>query len=168
MNKKNLILLGILLSIFLLCVYYFYPHNKLDYHGKIDKIQVLKSKRKLLLLNGKQIINTYTISLGKNPVGAKEKKDDLKTPEGLYRVSYKQVHPKYHRALAINYPNERDNKNGRTGSGILIHGINKDYRIWGRLHRWRDWTEGCIALTNEEMEEIYSIVSPGTQVEILP
>jgi len=137
----------------------------------IDKILIEKKARRLTLLSKENVIKTYKIVLGRNPEGAKEKEGDNKTPEGIYKIDSRNNKSAYHLALHISYPNEKDKNRAKElgvspGGSIMIHGIKNGLGWVGSFHRWFDWTKGCIAVTNKEIEEIYKLVPNGTVVEI--
>ena len=164
------ILFGLLLGVI---VYYFYPDKKLPENVTIDKIVVLKSKRELQAYSNGQLIKTYTVSLGGNPIGDKEFEGDKRTPEGLYMINDKNPNSGYFKNLGISYPNSEDiveaNKiNKPPGGEIKIHGLRNGLGIIGKFQRWMDWTLGCIALTNAELDELYNHTSIGTPIEIKP
>lgn len=138
---------------------------------KADRIVIVKSTRTLTLLNHDQVLKTYKVALGGDPVGPKVKAGDKKTPEGEYVIDSKNPHSRFHLALHISYPNgadrERAHKLGASpGGGVEIHGLEPKYAWVGSLHRQVNWTAGCVAVTNSEIEEIYKLVSVGTPVEI--
>jgi murein L,D-transpeptidase YafK len=138
-----------------------------------DKILIEKKDRKMILLSKGQAIKSYKIALGGNPVGAKERKGDNKTPEGLYTIDSRNKNSKYHLSLHISYPNEKDRKRAKElgvspGGDIMIHGIKNGMGWVGSIHTWYDWTQGCIAVTDKEIEEIDKLVPNGTVVEIRP
>lgn len=138
-----------------------------------DKVLIEKQERRLTLLSNGEVIRTYKIALGGNPVGPKERKGDNKTPEGTYIIDARNGNSGYHLSLHISYPNENDKKRARElgvppGGDITIHGLKNDFPQVGAAHARVDWTEGCIAVTNREMEEIYKFVPNGTIVEIRP
>ncbi len=142
-------------------------------NGPADKILVEKKERRLTLLAGDKVLKTYRIALGGNPVGHKESQGDQKTPEGSYIISGRNKNSLYHLSLRISYPNENDIRRARElgvspGGDIMIHGIKKGLSWVGDRHTTIDWTEGCIAVTNEEIEEIANLVPNGTKVEIRP
>lgn len=172
--KKNKVLKWIFfISFFGLILYYFYPEKKLPLDKKIDSIIVHKSKRKLFVYANGELLKTYTISLGGNPIGDKEYEGDKKTPEGIYYINDKNPNSGYHKNLGISYPNKRDIEQAKklskpVGGDIKIHGLKNRTGVIGKLHRWFDWTLGCIALTNNEMDELYYSVPIGTKIEILP
>jgi len=140
---------------------------------KVDRIVIVKSTRTMTLLHGGQAIKTYKVALSAHSIGGKERVGDDKTPEGLYTVDWKNAQSKFHLALHISYPNAADRERARKlgvnpGGEIEIHGIGAKYGYLGALHRQTDWTAGCIAVTNEEIDEIWKIVPVGTTVEIKP
>lgn len=141
---------------------------------KVDYILVDKSRRFLHLLKQGQIVASYRVALGMNPVGNKEIEGDLKTPEGLYFFDLKNKKSKYHLSLGINYPNKWDRakaqQDGRTdiGKDIMVHGLPNNWIIKSLTPHPRDWTKGCIAVTDKEIEEIFSVVDLGTFIEICP
>ncbi len=170
MRTFRLTLLTILAG---LTVYYFYPEDKFPNNRTIDKIVVYKSKNKLFTYSGGQLLKTYKISLGRNPVGKKEFEGDKKTPEGLYTINDKNSKSSYHKNLGISYPNQSDidraKKIGKsTGGEIKIHGLRNGLGFIGKFQRWTNWTAGCIALTNKEMDELYDHTPIGTVIQILP
>ena len=141
----------------------------------IDNILVEKTKRQMHLRHGDKIVKTYKISLGKSPVGAKVKSGDNKTPEGNYTIERHNPKSAFHLSLKISYPNEEQIKAAKDGGydpggDIMIHGYpNKVPAFLFKFkHRWKDWTAGCIAVTNDEIEEIYEAVKDGTPITILP
>jgi murein L,D-transpeptidase YafK len=139
----------------------------------IDKVLIEKKARRLTLLSKEKAIKTYKISLGRTSEGAKEKEGDNKTPEGIYKIDSRNEKSAYHLSLRISYPNEKDKKRAKKlgvspGGNIMIHGIKNGLGWIGRFHTWLDWTKGCIAVTNKEIEEIYKLVPNGTVVEIRP
>jgi murein L,D-transpeptidase YafK len=139
---------------------------------KADKIVVIKGKRVMLLMNNGEILKVYRVSLGKQPVGHKSRQGDQKTPEGTYVIDSRITDSKFYLALHISYPNDSDVKNAQglgvdPGGNIMIHGLpNGLAKKVGKLHRLTDWTDGCIAVTNSEMEEIWQMVPDNTTIEI--
>ncbi len=141
--------------------------------AKADAILIFKSKRELQLLHEGKVLKSYKVSLGGVPTGAKERQGDHKTPEGIYAITGRNAASKFHRSLRISYPNEKDRKRAASlgvspGGDIMIHGLPNGYGWIGRGHLSRDWTDGCIAVTDEEIEEIWRAVPDGTRVEIRP
>jgi murein L,D-transpeptidase YafK len=155
---------------------YFYAHHNwhpLSAGTTIDRIVVQKSAKKLSIFRDDNQIKRYRIALGRNPVGAKQEEGDMKTPEGIYKIDNRNAQSSFHLALHISYPSDEDNKRAAArgvsaGSDIMVHGI-KNGRGWiGAFHRWKDWTAGCIALTDEEIEELWRVTPDGTTIEIRP
>jgi len=138
-----------------------------------DKILIEKKERRLKLISKGRVLKTYQIALGGNPDGPKERQGDNRTPEGVYVIDSRNKNSRYHRSLHISYPNEKDKKRAREldvspGGDIMIHGIKNGLSWVGDLHTGVDWTKGCIAVTDEEIEEIDKLVPNGTVVEIIP
>jgi murein L,D-transpeptidase YafK len=149
------------------------PANTIAENLKVDKLVVLKAKRCLVLISDGHIIKIYNIALGRCPRGPKIKDGDGRTPEGTYKIDYRISDSRFHRALHISYPSPLDVKRANAlgvppGGGIMIHGIRNGFGGIGKFHRLYDWTEGCIAVTNEEIEEIWHAVPDGTIVKIMP
>ena len=139
----------------------------------IDKILVLKSARRLQLISDGKPIKTYRISLGKQPKGPKMREGDKRTPEGLYWVDWRKKSDKFNLAMHINYPNISDAATARRegvnpGSMIMIHGTPDSEENPEELFHTLDWTDGCIAMKNYEMREVWNLVKDGTMVEIRP
>ncbi len=173
MKKTNIKYLTILLIFLGLTVYYLYPEDKLPANIEIDKLVVYKSKRQLLAYSNGHLIKTYKISLGRQPIGDKEYEGDKKTPEGLYFINDKNAHSGYHKNLGVSYPDQGDIARAKrlgkpVGGDIKIHGLRNRTGFIGKFHRWYDWTVGCIAVTNEEIDELYNSVKIGTAIEIKP
>lgn len=141
--------------------------------AKADSILVLKAERLLLLLRNGRVIRSYWVALGSNPAGAKYREGDGRTPEGHYRIDGRNVVSAFHRSLHISYPNAADRERAAdlgvsAGGNVMIHGLSRKGRLAGPEHiRW-DWTDGCIAVTDAEIEEIWSLVQNGAAVEIRP
>jgi murein L,D-transpeptidase YafK len=138
-----------------------------------DKILVEKALRQLTLFKSGKPIKTYKIALGNNPLGAKVKKTDGRTPEGIYSIDGRNPKSAFHLSLHISYPNAADIKRAKAlgvdpGGLIMIHGIKNGLGWIGKLHTLSDWTQGCIAVTDSEIEEIWELVPNGTIVEIVP
>ncbi len=172
MNKKIIFLITIFVFI-CLCIYYFYPEKKLPANSRIDTLVVYKSKRQMLAYSDGIFIKDYTISLGGNPVGKKQFKDDQKTPEGIYSINSKSTISNYHKYLSVSYPGTEDKLNANMhnkepGGLIEIHGLPNKFGFIAKFQRWYDWTAGCIAVTNEEIDELYASVKVGTRIEIYP
>ncbi len=140
---------------------------------KADRIVIVKSTCTMTLMGGGQALKTYKVALGGQPVGAKRRVGDHKAPEGQYVIDSKNSKSQFHLALHISYPNASDRERARElgvnpGGEIEIHGLGDKYAWVGGPHRQVDWTDGCIAVTNAEIEEIWRLVPVGTPVEIRP
>jgi murein L,D-transpeptidase YafK len=137
-----------------------------------SNVVVLKTEHKLLLLDdGNNVMRTYSVAIGRGGLEPKQRKGDHKSPEGLYVIDRHKGDSRFHRALHVSYPNDADGERARRlgadpGGDIMIHGIQNCLGWLGPLHRAVDWTDGCFALTDPEVEEIYSAVPDGTPVEI--
>ncbi|MBN9286836.1 MAG: L,D-transpeptidase family protein [Gammaproteobacteria bacterium] len=145
------------------------PHKKLQ----VDTILVEKQKHKMTLYHNNRPIKTYNIALGFNPEGHKEQEGDGKTPEGVYYITGKNPQSRFHLSLKLSYPsindqNKAQRKGINPGSNIMIHGLGPRFHSKGKWHALKDWTLGCIAVTNDEIEEIFHYADVGTKVEILP
>jgi len=130
-----------------------------------DLVLIRKKKREMTLLRGESVLRTYRIALGREPVGPKRQEGDGRTPEGRYTIDRRNPRSKFHLALHISYPEAADRARARDagvepGGDIMIHGQREGVRAEG------DWTEGCIAVTDEEMDEIWGLVGDGTAVWI--
>lgn len=142
------------------------PPGLLPAAQQADAIRVYKAQRRMELLRGGRVISTYRIALGDAPVGHKRQQGDEKTPEGDYRITYRNARSRFHLSLRISYPDEADRRQARArgvdpGGDIMIHGATPPgYR--------GDWTDGCIAVTNLEMDEIWRRVPAGTPIRIMP
>lgn len=138
-----------------------------------DQILIVKSERTLTLLRQGQVLKTYKVALGHEPSGAKRQRGDNKTPEGEYTIDSRNPHSQFHLALHISYPNSADRARAKRlgvnpGGDIMIHGLPPAYSWLGAAHRKVDWTLGCVAVTDSEIEEIWARVPNGAKVEIKP
>jgi murein L,D-transpeptidase YafK len=145
----------------------------LNADAHIDSIAVYKSKRRMAVYSHNKLLKTYKIALGRQPKGHKQYEGDMRTPEGLYHIYDRNPNSTCYKNLGISYPNERDRTNAKKlgkspGSNIKIHGLPNDEGYWGKLHTYRDWTYGCIAVTNEEMDELFNKVAIGAPICIMP
>jgi murein L,D-transpeptidase YafK len=142
--------------------------------GKADMIRVDKSERRLELLRKGQVIAAFPVALGRSPVGDKENQGDMRTPEGRYWIDWRNPGSKYHRSLHISYPDNADKARAAKlgidpGGDIMIHGQPNGYaQPASFLLQQSDWTFGCIAVTNDEMDAIWNAVPDGAPIEILP
>lgn len=149
------------------------PDRSLPPIGVADWILVEKKARRLTLFRENKPLKSYDIALGRQPDGPKRFQGDNKTPEGRYKIDFRKQNSNYHRALHISYPSAEDaaiaaKQKRPAGGDIMIHGLPKGMGSLGRLHLLRDWTAGCIAVTNVEIEELWRAVPDGTPIEIRP
>jgi len=171
---KNRLLIILVLIIATIGLFIFlHSNNPIDKSIKIDKIVIEKSKRKLQVYSNDKLIKTYKISLGQNPTGDKEFEGDKKTPEGEYVINDKNPNSGYYKNLGISYPNKQDIENAKKigkdpGGQIKIHGIKNGLGWIGKIHLLMDWTAGCIALTNEDIDELYNVIKVETPIVIKP
>ncbi len=138
-----------------------------------DRVLVLKKERMLQLLNHGKAIKTYKVALGGDPLGSKTRQGDHKTPEGVYVLDARNPHSQFYKSIHISYPNADDRAAARQkgvspGGDVFVHGLPNGYRYVGAAHRLKDWTDGCIAVTDREMDEIWQAVADGTPIEIRP
>jgi murein L,D-transpeptidase YafK len=138
-----------------------------------DRVVVLKKERTLQLLNHGKVIKTYKVALGGDPVGPKTQQGDHKTPEGVYILDSRNPRSQYYKSIHISYPSAGDRAAARQkgispGGDVFVHGLPNGYRYVGSAHRLKDWTDGCIAVTDEEMDEIWRAAADGTPIEIRP
>ncbi len=136
-----------------------------------DHIIVYKSERKLVLLKNGITLREYRVALGSEPLGAKKMEGDGKTPEGQYIIDNRNPQSQFHLSLHISYPNPEQIANAKKlgispGGMIMIHGLRNGTGSFGRFHWLVDWTAGCIAVNNEEIEEIWRAVPDGTPIDI--
>lgn len=149
------------------------PPDELPSATVVDKLVVHKKQRRLALVSRGEVIATYRVSLGGEPVGAKQQEGDERTPEGDYIVDYHNPRSAFFRSLHVSYPNATDAARARArgvspGGMIMIHGLPPRVGWLGRLHLVADWTDGCVALSNTEMKQVYQVVRDGTPIEIQP
>jgi len=139
--------------------------------AEVDLVKVDKSERVMSLIDNGKIVRTYTISLGGSPEGHKVQEGDERTPEGIYVLDYVKLDSSYYKSMHISYPNDRDRKNAAQlgvspGGFIMVHGQRNGLGWLSSLAQKFDWTNGCIAITNKEMDEFLDLVKVGTQIEI--
>ena len=140
---------------------------------RVDRVVVEKRDHRLTLWSGGAAWKTYRVALGRGGLAPKTRQGDDLVPEGFYRIDARNAQSAYHLALHISYPNAADLARARKlrvepGGDIMIHGLPNHYGWIGGAHRLHDWTRGCIAVTNDEIEEIWRLVPAGTPVEIRP
>jgi murein L,D-transpeptidase YafK len=169
--KKQIVILMILASFIAVC---HRPSNGISTENvKVDRVILKKGERNLILTTGGTVLKSYKVALGGNPIGSKKQEGDNKTPEGSYIIDRHEPNSSFHLSLHISYPSTADRKQAlrsgvRPGGNIMIHGIKNGLGWVGPLHRMSDWTKGCIAVTNQEIEEIYALVPDGTPIDLQP
>jgi len=141
-----------------------------------DRVILKKSTRMLYLYSAGEVLYRYHVSLGKEATGAKAFEGDMRTPEGTYRLDWRQLSPRYNKSIHISYPNSKDKAYAKqfgvsAGGMIMIHGTPHMWSL-SPLGDWLpmlvDWTEGCIAMSNDDMEEVWDRVLDGTPITIVP
>jgi len=140
---------------------------------KIDSVEVFKSKREMVIFSNGNKLKTYNISLGTEPEGPKQFEGDKKTPEGKYIFDRKNTATGYHLSIHISYPNEQDKIKAASfgkapGSDIMLHGIPNNADLIESYYENNDWTHGCIAVNNNDMDELWRVIDVGTPVIIYP
>ena len=138
-----------------------------------DEVLVSKADKRLHLIKDKKILRSFDVVFGENPIGHKQQEGDERTPEGSYTLDYKKEDSAYFRAIHISYPNAQDiaqakAKNVKPGGAIMIHGQRNGFGWAARLTQQFNWTNGSIALTNEDMQVVWDSVLPGTPIVIKP
>src|SRR5215472_10742955 len=139
----------------------------------VDHLIVHKDERRLLLLHGDTVVRSYKIALGVNPIGPKERAGDLRTPEGRYYLTRRNPRSEYFLSIQVSYPNEADLKRAHkhhwdTGGSIMIHGLPNQLKREPKYYEISDWTDGCIALSNADMVEVWLLTPDNAPIDILP
>lgn len=140
---------------------------------EVSEVLVRKEERRLYLLSGEQVVRSYRIGLGDNPSGHKLYEGDKRTPEGEYVLDWRNPDSDFYKSIHISYPNEQDREQASAwgldpGGSIMIHGLPNDAGDMAFAFLGLDWTDGCIAVSNEEMDEIWQLVADGTPIKIVP
>lgn len=169
MLSRHLLTLSITLILAISLAFPAYASNA----PEIDRVIVSKSDRQLYLMQGRSVVRTYPVSLGKNPVGHKTQVGDQRTPEGRYTINWRNPNSRYHLALKISYPSVRDKiaaerKGVHPGGNIMLHGLPAKYADGEKVMLDLDWTDGCIAVSNDAIEEIWQLVADNTIIDIFP
>jgi murein L,D-transpeptidase YafK len=138
-----------------------------------DRVVVRKSERQMYLMHGSTILRTYRVALGLNPVGPKEQEGDSRTPEGHYQLTRRNPHSEYFLSIQVSYPNDKDLQRAKRnrltpGGSIMIHGLPNDLRREPSYYEQRDWTDGCIAVSDSDMLEIWLMTPQDVPIDILP
>lgn len=142
-------------------------------YDEISQLVIRKEERRLYLMANDQIVRSYRISLGKTPEGHKLYEGDSRTPEGNYTIDFRNPNSDFYKSIRISYPNPKDRELAaswglKPGGNIMIHGLPNEVGDMAFAYKGLDWTDGCIAVTNEEMDEIWRLVDVGTPIRILP
>lgn len=148
----------------------FEPSSKLP---TADRVVVRKGARRMDLLAGDRVLRSYRIALGLSPTGPKARSGDFRTPEGTYRLARRNARSDFFLSIQVSYPNEADIANAKrngweAGGSIMIHGLPNALRHPPEYYQTRDWTDGCIAVTNSDMVEIWMLTNSNTPIDILP
>jgi len=138
-----------------------------------DSLVLTKSRRELVVYYHGDAVRTYYVALGRSPVGDKERIGDNRTPEGLFFIQGRNPNSRYHLSLRISYPDATHRARAarlgvEPGGDIMIHGLPEEQAVFGPAHRDYDWTNGCIAVTNKEIEELWRVIRDGTPIQIKP
>jgi murein L,D-transpeptidase YafK len=138
-----------------------------------DRVVVRKAERKLYLYRGSQVLGSYRVALGLNPSGPKERERDYRTPEGHYFLARRNTRSDYFLAIQVSYPNKQDERNARRrgwapGGSIMIHGLPNTPKHSALYYEQNDWTDGCIALSNSDMVEVWMRTEDNIPIEIYP
>jgi murein L,D-transpeptidase YafK len=155
------------------CLLLISPGQQAPTPTKADFVLILKKDHVMELLAGGKVIRTYKVAIGQGGLAPKEREGDARTPEGRYIIDSQNAASSYHKALHISYPNADDRQRAARlgvapGGAVMIHGLPNDKGWLGPTHRLYDWTLGCIAVTDSEIDEIWNLVPVGTPVEIRP
>ena len=170
---KRIVLISVTVIVLGLVAWSQWPEKLLPIGEKADLVVIRKAERHLDLYRGGKLLKSYSVSLGRNPLGRKQQQGDGRTPEGEYRLDYRKADSSFHRALHISYPAPLDMASARVhgrspGGLVMIHGLKNGLGWLGRLHLAVDWTDGCVAVTNSQVEEIWRAVPDGTKILLKP
>lgn len=140
---------------------------------KADAVLVIKSENRLYLMNKGERFASFPVTFGAEPIGHKQVQGDERTPEGHYILDYKNPNSDFYKSIHISYPNARDRENARRlgvnpGGNIMIHGQANGWEWAAPLVQLFSWTNGCIAMSNRDMDRVWSAIDPGTPIEIRP
>jgi len=139
----------------------------------VDRVVVKKAQRRLLLMHGGNVVRTYHVALGLSPEGQKERSGDFRTPEGTYRLEKRNPRSDFFLSIKVSYPNDTDLKRARarhwdTGGSIMIHGLPNQLKHEPEYYESHDWTDGCIAVSNSDMTEIWMLIPDDVPIDIVP
>jgi murein L,D-transpeptidase YafK len=164
---------GLTVFLTLLCTVLVMTSDCLGGAPQADRVLVVKNERKLYLLCNGGILKSYRVALGRQPAGHKVCQGDCRTPEGSYILDRRDAHSRFYHSIHISYPGCQDiatakKKGVNPGKDIMIHGLPRGFEELGELQAERDWTKGCIAVSNAQMDEIWRLVPDGTPIETRP
>jgi len=170
---KRAIVIAVLLATIGGAAWAHWPRRPLPDGTRADRVVVRKASRTLELYRGAELLRTYSVALGRNPLGRKEQEGDGRTPEGQYVLDYRNAGSSFHKALHVSFPSSADlaaahNRGVSAGGLIMVHGIRNGLGFLGRFHTAIDWTDGCIAVTDRDIDEIWRAVADGTPIQIEP
>lgn len=139
----------------------------------VDRLVVRKAERRLFLMHGDSIVRNYRIALGLNPLGTKERAGDFRTPEGSYRLIRRNPRSDFFLSIQVSYPNDTDLRHAHhnhwdSGGSIMIHGLPNQLKHDPSYYENRDWTDGCIAVSNTDMLEIWLLTPDNAPIDIVP
>ena len=159
--------------IVLLLVLFLWSTTSVYSEQKADSVLVVKSEAKLYLLNNGLTFASFPVAFGSNPRGHKKEQGDGRTPEGSYILDYKNAKSAFYKSIHISYPNTEDRKDAQRrgvdpGGDIMIHGQKNGYGRYAFVTQFFNWTNGCIALSDRDMETVWKAIDPGTPIEIRP
>lgn len=172
-NLKRVMLAALLLAFIGVPLWAQWPRPPLPEGTRADRIVVHKARRTLELYRGTELLRAYRVALGPHPAGRKEREGDGRTPEGRYVIDYRNPHSSFHKALHVSYPSAREAaaayRRGMSPGGlIMVHGLRNGWGVLGRFGVAHDWTAGCIALTDRDIDELWRTVPDGTPILIEP
>ncbi len=163
---------SILKILVIACVFFVYS-GALHSKQTADMVLVVKSESRLYLLRNQKVFASYRVKFGANPKGHKQQQGDARTPEGRYELGYKNSNSSFYKSIHVSYPNAKDRARARKrgvspGGEIMIHGQANGWGSFGWVIQFFNWTDGCIALTDSDMDRVWAAVDPGTPIEIRP
>ena len=170
---KKLAFLALAIALVALTTWNVWPQAPLPADARADLIVVRKAERQLDLYRDGVVLKSYRISLGRHPTGPKQQQGDGRTPEGEYRIDYRKPDSSFHKALHISYPGPTDTAAAKAlgvdpGGMVMVHGMRNGFGWLGRIHQAVDWTNGCVAVTDREIDEIWRAVPDGTKIILKP
>lgn len=165
--------IGVVVFLMLVGAWAAWPTAALPSDVRADLVVVRKADRRLDLYQSGRLLKSYAVSLGRQPSGHKERQGDGRTPEGEYRLDYRNAGSSFHKSIHISYPNVTDRTAAKSrgvdpGGLVMIHGIKNGLGWLGRLHLSIDWTDGCVAVTDREMDELWRAIPDGAKIVLKP